>query len=169
MPGERKSGTLNSVVDVESSAPRISSNRRSESGDTLIEVLIAVVIIALAATALLGALLTSITSSVSHRSLAVDDSVLRSFAEAAKEQIELQSNPLYVHCPASYSISSSAPPSGYSVPAITQVQYWNGAAFQSGCPPKDLGIQLITATETHSNDHVSQELQFVVRNPSYAP
>src|ERR1700730_2918378 len=72
--------------------------RSLESGDTLVEVLIAVVIIAIAASALLGALVTSISGSRSQRSLAVDDAVLKSFAEATKAQVELQSSSLYAPC-----------------------------------------------------------------------
>jgi type II secretory pathway pseudopilin PulG len=140
----------------------VSHSLNSESGDTLIEVLIAVVIIALAASALLGALLTSITSSESHRSLSVDDTVLKSFAEAAKEQIEFGSSPLYTQCAAGYTLSSPPPvPAGYTV-SVTSIQLF-------GCPAKDLGYQLITATAANAADHVSQQLQFIVRNPSYAP
>jgi type II secretory pathway pseudopilin PulG len=150
-------------------AQRGTPQRSLESGDTLVEVLIAVVIIAIAASALLGALVTSISGSVSQRSLAVDDTVLKSFAEATKAQVELQSILPYAPCPASYSVSIPAPPSGYSTPAITQIQYWNGTAFQSGCPGKDLGIELITASEMQTSNRVSQQLQFVIRNPNYAP
>jgi len=133
-----------------------------ESGDTLIEILISVVIIALAASALLGALLTSITASESHRSLSVDDTVLKSFAELAKEQIEVQSSLSYAPCATSYTLSPAPPvPSGYTV-SVTSIKLF-------GCPGKDLGYQLLTATATNTTDKVSQQLSFVVRNPNYAP
>jgi large repetitive protein len=61
----------------------------------LIEVLLAVVVISLTAVALLGGLVTAITSSAEHRSLASIDTLLKSFAETAKYQIEEQPSPLY--------------------------------------------------------------------------
>jgi type II secretory pathway pseudopilin PulG len=140
----------------------------SEAGDTLIEVLMAIVIIALAASALLGALLTSVTGSVEHRSLSVDDTVLKGFAEAAKEQIELQSTPLYAPCASNYLITPPTFPTGYSA-TITAIQYWNISAFQASCPSTDRGAQLITAKAVNSANGVSQTLSFVVRNPGYAP
>ncbi|HAM01854.1 MAG TPA: hypothetical protein DCQ30_06450 [Acidimicrobiaceae bacterium] len=63
-----------------------------ECGDTLVELLIAIVIIALSVSALLGALITSLTSSAEHRSLANLDTVVKGFAEAATYQLELQPN-----------------------------------------------------------------------------
>jgi len=173
-------------------------SRTSERGDTLIEVLIAVVIISLAAVALLGTLTTSIASSVEHRSLSVDDTLLRSFAETVKQSIELDpSGAKFSPCASSYSIpipSNEVPlPAGYTVsgfqagpPALLQlssnglsngqfgIQYWNGSAFQSmssgGCvnTSPDNGIQLITIVATAPNQ-VTQTLSFVVRNPGYAP
>jgi len=75
---------------------------RSEAGDTLIEVLVAVVVLAFCVVGLLGALTTSITSSSEHRSLASDDTVLRSFAEAAKYDIQLAPGALYQNCATTY-------------------------------------------------------------------
>jgi type II secretory pathway pseudopilin PulG len=63
----------------------------SEAGDTLIEILIAIVIIALTVTALLGALVTAITSSTTQQSLATVDSVLNGFAQSALYEVQ-QSN-----------------------------------------------------------------------------
>jgi type II secretory pathway pseudopilin PulG len=60
----------------------------SEVGDTLIEVLIAIVIIALTVTALLGGLVTAITSSTTQQSLATVDSVLNGFTQAARYEVE---------------------------------------------------------------------------------
>jgi type II secretory pathway pseudopilin PulG len=60
----------------------------SEAGDTLIEVLIAIVIIALTVTALLGGLVTAITSSSTQQSLATIDSVLNGFTQAARYEVE---------------------------------------------------------------------------------
>jgi type II secretory pathway pseudopilin PulG len=170
----------------------------SQEGDTLVEVLIAVVIISLVAVALLGTLTTSIASSVEHRSLSVDDTLLKSYAEATKQAIELDpSNAKFSPCASSYTIpiptTVTAPPSGYSVsgyqagpPPVLQIssgslpngqfgiEYWNGTMFRSatqgGCVNSSPGngMQLITIVATAPNQ-VTQSLSFVVRNPNYAP
>ena len=67
---------------------RLRRRRRDERGDSLIEVLFAVVIIALAAGPLIGALLESIAASAEHRGLATADTLLKSFAETAVSEIE---------------------------------------------------------------------------------
>jgi len=61
---------------------------QSEAGDTLVEILVAIVIIALTVTALLGALVTAITSSTTEQSLSTVDSVLNSFAQSAQYEIQ---------------------------------------------------------------------------------
>lgn len=65
------------------------SRRRDERGDTLVEVLVAVVIIALSATAILGSLLISINSSGEHRYLANDDTLARSAIDTITQYVEL--------------------------------------------------------------------------------
>jgi hypothetical protein len=111
-----------------------------EEGDTLIEVILAVVVIALTAAALLGAITTSIVSSASHRYLSTDDTLLRSYAEQVEYQLEQSPNalgptPIYQSCApagatgpynttANPSLAPDFPvPSGYGL-AITGVQYW---------------------------------------------
>src|SRR6516165_10030043 len=129
-------------------------DRSSEAGETLVEMLIAIVIIGIAVTAILGALLTSMTASTQHRGLAVEDTLLRSYAEQAKQQIELQtptsSTSYQPSCQPSYSVSW--PPAGFTVPAgynvtITRIQYWTAAGFvDSSACQSDTGLQLITLT-----------------------
>jgi len=84
----------------------------SEAGDTLVEVLVAIVIIALTVTALLGALVTAITSSTTEQSLSTVDSVLNSFAQSA--QFEIQQANMFTNCTTTpyRFISSPSPSSG---------------------------------------------------------
>ena len=141
-----------------------------EDGDTLVEVLIAMVIIALTVSALLGAMITAISTSGEHRSLSVEDTILRSYAETAKYQIQFQSSPapLFKECaqPSDYPVSMTTP-SGYSV-SISGIQYWNGSTFDSSCGSSDMtGVQLLTVTSTGPG--ASQTLNLVVRNPNDVP
>lgn len=102
---------------------------RSDRGDTLIEVLVAVVIIGISVGALLGSLIQSTSASVTHRSLTTLDSVLKSYAEAAKYAIQLQpssspTGPEFVECattsPSTYVVASTpSPAAGTTGTAVT--------------------------------------------------
>lgn len=78
---------------------------QSDRGDTLVEILVALTIIGLAVVALLGTMLTTTNASVAHRATASFDTYLASFAETARNQIELQSyngsssGPAFTTCP----------------------------------------------------------------------
>ena len=72
---------------------RLRKRRNDERGDTLIEILFAVAIIALAAGPLIGALLESIAASAEHRGLATTGTLLESFAETAVSEIQTSPPP----------------------------------------------------------------------------
>ena len=92
----------------------------SERGNTLVEVLVAVVILGLTVTAVLGNLLTTTSVSVQHRNTANFNAALVSFAETARNTIELQNyngggTPPFRSCASGYTlvgapIPSSGPP-----------------------------------------------------------
>src|ERR1700722_14627173 len=71
-----------------------------DTGDTLIEPLMAIVIISLSVVAVLGTLTETITSSAEHRSVTTLDSVLKNFAEATKYDVQLQpvTSSIYKDC-----------------------------------------------------------------------
>lgn len=165
---------------------------RNDAGDTLIEVLIAIAVLGICIAALLAALMTAIRSSVEHRSLANIDAVLRSYAEAAKAQIELGSAPIYQPCPsvtsatyAGTTISLPAdapqPPAGWSAPFIVGIQYLHDTYNQNtqtntssgpdsvcasgpSCSPSP-DYQLLTVSVT-GPDGSSQSLTVGLRDPS---
>ena len=142
------------------------SRASTEAGDTLIELLIAMVIIALAVTGLLGALITAISSSGEHRSLSDEDTLLRSYAETAEYQIQSAPIPLFQNCAVSYNVTFTIPAaySGFKV-GISSIQYWNGSTFASTCDKT--GVQLVTLKSTSSG--AVQTLSFVVRDPTDDP
>jgi type II secretory pathway pseudopilin PulG len=146
---------------------------RSEEGDTLIEVLIALVIISIAVTGLLGALITSITTSGEHRSLSVEDTVLRSYAEAYENQIQFQSPPLFRECSTASEymaagLKSPTTPAQYNVSFTVQYGNTTGSSFDQTCGASDkTGVQLITLNA--QGPGAIQTLAFVVRNPNDAP
>ncbi|MFJ8013469.1 prepilin-type N-terminal cleavage/methylation domain-containing protein [Streptomyces sp. NPDC096339] len=110
--------------------------RRGEEGETLVEVLVAVVLIGVAFVAILGGMGTAIISSVTQQKVTGADSVIRSAAE------KVVSAP-YVPCASGY--ETSAPPAGYTV--TVEIEYWDGVgAFGAPCPTADTGVQKVTLT-----------------------
>ena len=143
--------------------------RRSESGDTLIEVLLAIVVLGLASVAIMLAFATSISGSAEHRSLTTFDTVLRSASEEAISQLQQQTASEFGTCPGTYNVTFSLP-AGYTA-AITQVQYWNGSNFGSVASPNPCVInapQLITITVTSSTGSV-YSISVVVDGPLARP
>lgn len=163
----------------------------SERGETLVEVLIAIVVIGICAVALLGGLTTTLSSSGEHRSLAADDSVAVSLADQVKSVIQLQSNAKWPggstgDCPSSGTLLSwyqntsnvpipatftSAPFTGYGV-VLTTAWYWNGSSWVSGssCPftgsTSPTGVQMVEITVTAPNSGPSRKIDVVVRKLS---
>jgi Tfp pilus assembly protein PilV len=145
-----------------------------EAGDTLIEVIIAVVVIALGVVALVGALTESITSSATYRNIATLDTLLKSAADAVKDEVQLQpaATSMYQNCasPSTYPVASTYP--NYKV-QISAIEYWDGSTtppgFDTSCNANDdTGIQMITLVAT-APDNVTDSLSFVVTSPGFEP
>lgn len=74
--------------------PSLPGRRASgEAGDTLVELLVTTLVVAIAGAALLGGLLTSASASTTHRNVTNLDAVLHSFAEAATADVDQQLRP----------------------------------------------------------------------------
>jgi hypothetical protein len=172
-------------LDRDSSAPRLAKTQRGsareahgEEGDTLLEVLFALVILSIATVALLFAFATSISASATHRSAATLDTVIRSASQQAISQIEQQTSPTYKSCanPSYYEPGGAGAPT-FTVPtgplgfqvAVTGIQYWNGTAFtasQAGCVANSPEWITITITDVPTGQTYSNN--FIVDDP-FAP
>jgi hypothetical protein len=137
-----------------------------EHGDTLVEVMLAIVIGGIIVIALLSGLGTAIQLSSKHRGQANADVVLVSAADSVKNQA-------YVACP-SVTTSSYSPTSGVTLPSgwsasnvtITSVQKWNGSAFQSSCPASDGKLQLITIQAASPDGNSTETVDVIKRDAS---
>lgn len=110
--------------------------RRGEEGETLIEVLVAVVLMGVAFVTIFGGIGTAIISSARQQKVTGADSVIRSAAE------KVISAP-YVSCAGGY--ETPTPPAGYTV--TVEIEYWDGVgAFGRPCPAADTGVQKVTLT-----------------------
>jgi type II secretory pathway pseudopilin PulG len=150
-----------------------------EAGDTLIEVLIAIAILGITVTALLGALVTTITSASEHRSLASLDTTLRSYAEQLKYDVQLQGTSSWFTQCANVSSSppqyqghtvtpANQPPNVHYSVVILGIKYWNDATnmFDTNCsaPGDRSGFQLVTFQATAPNG-LTEPLSVGVRTP----
>jgi type II secretory pathway pseudopilin PulG len=157
--------------------PSIDTAReRSETGDTLIEVLIALVVIGVTAVSILGAFATSISATSEHRTVATADSVVRSFAETFTYDVRLQgppSGPQWTGCASASPLTpnyaaivstfnASSAANGYVI-AIPPT----GITNEGTCPATNAPPEAITATAS-SGGTVDATLVFVVSEPDQA-
>jgi hypothetical protein len=126
---------------------------RSERGDTLVEVLLALIVLSLTVVALLAAFATAVTASAEHRNLAVGDTWLRTVSESVISSFQ-QGTSTIDKCA---SVSSGnyttelagplavPPSSGYSA-TVSSVAYFNLQSFDPAATCVDGFPQQLTIT-----------------------
>jgi type II secretory pathway pseudopilin PulG len=135
-----------------------------DSGETLVELLVSIVVMSTAVMALVAAVATSIRLSDLHRKQSVAGAAARSYAEALDTSIAAATT-AYVPCATTYSPTFAAP-TGYTLLTPT-VTYWNGSAFvSSGCTAaNDSGVQKVTVGVKSNDNMVTERLDIIVREP----
>ncbi len=110
--------------------PRRVRSRRSEAGDTLVEVLLAIVILGISSVAILLAFATTISGSAEHRTLTTADTVLRTAAEQStvphSAAVEYGVGAVPDSNPYSWLQTSVTLSSGYTE-QVTGVSYWSSS------------------------------------------
>jgi Tfp pilus assembly protein PilV len=152
-------------------ARQIETRRRAghtepEAGDTLVEILIALVVIGITVTAILGAFATTISATAEQRNLASADAFMRSFVDTATYEISLSTTPAFVACASSNAYSQIA--TNAETPAFPSVTITVVSAPPSGCSSSQPTPQQLSATVTSSNG-ASDSTTFVVYPPSAIP
>jgi type II secretory pathway pseudopilin PulG len=147
--------------------PRTRITGHHDRGETLIELLVAIVILGLGTVAIVGGILISVDSSTMHRNQAQAQALLHSWAE----RISAVTDATYTPCAGTGAFGS--PPNG-TVPTgfgtqVTQVQYWDPSTsgFVTACST-DSGVQRVRLTVTAPSGlypGFSQSLDVVVRWP----
>jgi YVTN family beta-propeller protein len=154
------------------------SRRRSEAGDTLVEILFAIVVFSMTSVAAFAGFTTLMSTSAQYRIVATIDTVLKTASTEVVAQLQDQASPLYATCAtaAQYqtggtnavSFSNVAVPTGYTV-QITQVQYWSGSVFMSTCLATGTVTgpqpELITVTVTNTATGIMRSNSMVIDNP----
>lgn len=144
---------------------------RGETGETLVEVLVAVVILGLAGVALMAGLGLAAKASDLHRKETTSGAYVRSYAEAIESYVATPGSNNYMPCAAANAYNVSAVTSTLNIPAgYTATQDaaksvgTNGVAA-SGCS-SDTGLQQLTLHVASPDTSVASEtLVIVVRKP----
>jgi type II secretory pathway pseudopilin PulG len=136
------------MSNVEADPNPTEHGRDRDSGDTLIEVLVTISIIAIAFVALMGSLLSSTSASITNRGIANLDGILRSFAESARYQIQTQpedgnTGPMFQPCAQSYPLISDPYPTSGPVGSTPVVVFATGFAPSSPLTVKVGGTPVI--------------------------
>lgn len=106
-----------------------------DEGSTLVESLVAVSILGIAMTAMVGGMYTSVVASDANRKHATASTHLASYAERVKADV-------YVGCATSYAGAGFTIPAGYTKDAVV-VSYWDGSTFAATCTT-DSGLQRVS-------------------------
>jgi len=146
---------------------------RSDAGDTLVEVLLALVVIGLAGVAIIGSFTTSISAASEHKNLALLDAATKTYVETAQSAITARVSPLFKDCTVTttpettYGLAANiAWPTSYTV-SYAATQFWQGNGWGSSCLSPPHPAQLLTVTITGKGG--SETTTFVVRDPAYSP
>ena len=149
------------------------SARSSEAGDTLVEVLLSLVILGIAAMALVTGFAVAITSSANHRSLTTLDASVRGATDAAIAQVQQNQALAFGTCPNTYTSTTflqNQHPLGnsFTITGAT-VQYWSTTtqAFSSNLttnPCTNYGPQQWTLTV--SNGKYTTTTSTVIYDPA---
>ncbi|MGD0853628.1 MAG: hypothetical protein ABSA07_09770, partial [Acidimicrobiales bacterium] len=145
---------------------------RSESGDTMIEVLLALIVLGLTSVALIVAFSTTLSASAEHRNLTSADIAINDFSQQVVAGIEANQDLFTCPTPAlsasanaayytsELDIASAAP---YS-PTISSVQYWNPStsSFTTTCIANTSELITVSVSSGSSN----QSTSFVVDSPT---
>ncbi len=148
-------------------APR----RRTQRGETLIESLIAIVVLSVVAAAAYAGLRTAITVSAQHKETAVAETLLRTAAERLQDPTSAYV-PL-AGCAGAGTYTGLPTRAGYG-PIAVEVRFWTPPSnvavtslpveFQPAgtCPPSDPGLQAIELSVQTPQGHV-ERLEIVKR------
>jgi type II secretory pathway pseudopilin PulG len=141
----------------------------ADGGESLLELLIAIVILGIAVVAVVGSLVTGVLVSDVHRKQTTAGATLRNYAESVESSVAAATS-AYTSCaaPAAY-----ATPSGFTAPAgytasVTAVRYWNGVptlSFSTSCASPDSGVQKVSLRVSSNDGRATETLDIVIRKP----
>jgi type II secretory pathway pseudopilin PulG len=141
------------------------TRQRSDRGETLIELVVAVAILGMAAVAILGGLMMGIRTSVMHRNDATGGAYVRSFAEAIQSDVDANGYKTCANAASGYAgVAVPDLPTGYTK-SVMAVQSCNGSSW-GACTVDGIQRLDLKVTTTGDNEHkADQTLTVVLRQP----
>lgn len=137
----------------------------SDRGETLIELVVAVAILGIAAVAILGGLMMSIRTSVMHRNDATGGAYVRSFAEAIQTDVDTNGYRTCATASSGYAgVAVPDLPPGYT-PSVTSVQSWNGSTWGACTADGVQRLDLKVTTAGSAPLSAEEKLTVVLRQP----
>lgn len=148
---------------------RLGERRRGDGGETLIELLVAIVILGIAGVAVMAGLEMSVRSSDLGRKQANGGSYVRSLAEAIQNSVTATNG--YQACAAANTYLTSSVKTQAGLPASytaaqSAAKSWNGTSW--GTCSSDNGSQQLTVTVTSPGTaphRAVETLTFILRRP----
>ena len=148
--------------------PRAEENR-SEAGDTLIEVLFAIVILGIAGVALLTGFATALTNSSNQRELVNRETSVRAASAEAIADMQNASNNLFrnsTNCTTSTPVAPVFNLPGKFTVTSSSVLYWNGSSFVAGTSTSQCQYEPQQWTLTVSDGTVHSTVTTVIFDPN---
>jgi prepilin-type N-terminal cleavage/methylation domain-containing protein len=147
------------------------TSRRDERGETLVEVLAALVILGIAAVAILAGLQLSVKTSDIHRKQTTGGAYARSYAEAIERYVA--SAPAnYIRCaakdtysPANVGFASQLPAGFAGEQTKAKFVRPDGAASDCSSLSDDTGLQQVKITVSSDDGRAVEELVVLLRRP----
>jgi type II secretory pathway pseudopilin PulG len=139
----------------------------SDRGETLVEVLAAVVILGIAGVAVMSGLMLSVKASDMHRKETTGGAYVRSYAEAIQQYV---ASGHYIGCAAANAYNVTAVTNQISdlptnfVPTQTAAKSVGPTGAASGCS-SDTGVQQVTLSVKSNDGRADETLTVVLRNP----
>lgn len=148
---------------------RLRAAARDERGESLVEIMVAVVILGIAAVAMLSGLWMSVKASNQNRNEATGGAYVRSFAEAIQNHIDSSG---YASCGAALATYQGVAvpdlPGSYTK-AVANVQSWNGSAWAACTADGIQRVQLTVTSDGDATHRVSETLTVILRRPCNGP
>lgn len=139
----------------------------ADSGESLLELMIAVAIMGIAVVAIVSGIATSILMSDINRKQATAGAYVRNYAEAVEAYVaagnfNTTASPTYP--PATVGFTPPLP-SGAYVASVSSVTCWNDTTTAFGTCPTTAAVQRVALTVASSDARASEGLVVIVRQP----
>ena len=144
------------------------STWRSERGETLVEMLVAISILGLAGVAVMAGLMLSVKTSDIHRKQTTGGSYARSYAEAIEKYVASGN---YKPCatagaysPATVGFAADLP-AGYSATQTAAQRVAPNGGAATACSGNDTGVQQVDVTVRSDDNRATERLTVILRRP----